>query len=166
MSQKVIQEFDEETVQHYSKHAKLLKATQVSKAQKFVSYDCIKYLGNDKEFGSRYCFVCLPLNTEDSWAVPVRSSEILAEDEQFEVKADDACVIFKKKPFPKNYNFSEYKIYKNEDGVFECNCQGWQTKAKRGETVEDGCSCSHVLALFFAFKLKKFKGGINHGKDL
>lgn len=155
--QLVIPEFDEDIVQHYSKHAKLLKQTQISKALKFVKYDCIKYLGKDEEFGSRYCFVCLPLNREDHWSVSFKASDILADDEQFEIKVEDACVIYQKKPFEKDYNFSEYKIYKNKDGVFECNCQGWQTRAKRNEMQEDGCNCSHVLALFFAFKLKKFR---------
>jgi hypothetical protein len=131
-------------VQYWSKHGKCLKQTQRHKALQFLEYDCLHYVGDDPEFESKYTFVCLPLNNENSC----------------EVEAENGYTkILVKKSFPVNYNNSIYKIYKNENGIFECNCQGWQTKAKRGEVGEDGCHCSHVLSLFYAFKIKKFNGG-------
>lgn len=141
MTQKYLHEFeipdpDINTVQEYCKHTKLLKKSQSSKALKFVEYDCIKYLADDPEFEKKYSFVCLPLNTKDHYILDGKKLD--------------------KKPYPVDYNWSDYKIAKNEAGIFECNCQGWQTKAKLGEWVEDGCMCSHVLALMYCFKLKKF----------
>lgn len=138
---KKIQDFEEnitvENVQFYCKHSKLLKNTQNRKALQFVDYDCIRYVGDDVEFNSKYTFVCLPLNT----------------DEKFFDK--ESSTYFYKKPYPVFYNNSIYKIFKKGEG-FECNCQGWQTRARRGEFQEDGCMCSHVLALFYMFKLKRF----------
>jgi len=60
-------------------------------------------------------------------------------------------------PYPVDYNSSEYIIFKNKDGNFECNCQGYQTKKRKGELVPDGANCSHVLALFYSFKIKRFR---------
>lgn len=125
-----------DNVQYWSRHAKALENSQVSKALRFLKFDCIKYIGYDSEFGSKHCFICLPLNKEELWTVDGRS--------------------FQKIPYSKNYNSSEYKIYKNMNGDFECNCQGCQTKIKKGEFYEDGCNCAHILSLFFAFKVKKF----------
>jgi hypothetical protein len=133
-------------VQFWCKHGRELRQTQRHKAQQFVEYDCVKYVGDDQEFSTKYTFVCLPLNPQDEF-------QEYGEDHQIRT--------FTKKPFPVHYNNSLYKIFKNDDGIFECNCQGWQTKAKRGETGRDGCHCSHVLALFFCFKIKKF--GKKHG---
>jgi hypothetical protein len=133
-------------VQFWCKHGRELRQTQRHKAQQFVEYDCIHYVGDDPEFSSKYTFICLPLN-------PWEECEVFGEDDEIRK--------IQKKPFPAYYNNSIYKIFKNDGGVFECNCQGWQTKAKRGETGRDGCHCSHVLALFFCFKLKKF--GHKHG---
>lgn len=128
-------------VQFWCKHARELEKSQSSKARKFVEFDCIKYMGMDGEFGSRHAFVCLPLNTADTWDVYVDEHEVRD---------------YNKKPYPTDYNNSEYKIFKNKDGRFECNCQGWHHKEKRGEGRSDGVNCSHVLALFFCFKMKKF----------
>lgn len=124
------------TIVKWSKHAKQLSGSIRLKAKRFLAFDCIKYIGRDLEFGSKYCFLCLPLNTESSWFVDGRQ--------------------FKKTPFVRDYNSSEYKIYMNQDKVFECNCQGWQTKAKKGELSEDGVNCAHTLALFLAFKAQIF----------
>lgn len=138
--QTLLQMYDEplsdSTVQHYCNHAKLLKRTQVSKALKFLRYNCIHYIGFDIEFEGKYTFVCLPLNEED--------------------EAEVNGMILQKDPYPIHYNSSTYKISKDADGFFECNCQGWQNKAKLGEWIADGCMCSHVLSLMFAFKLGKF----------
>jgi hypothetical protein len=130
-----------DNVQYWSKHAKALKHTQAHKAQQFIDYDCIRYVGDDTEFSSKYTFICLPLN-------PWEEIQLIGEDQKVRT--------FPKKAFPIYYNNNVYKIYKNDEGVFECNCQGWQTKAKRGEIGTDGCHCSHVLALFFAFKIQRF----------
>ncbi len=136
-----------DNVQHYCRHSKELKNTQVSKALKLVEHDCLKYIGDnlvylyqfdkfrDKYAGLRTVFVCLPLNTEGSF--------------------DFFGLFLPKKPYRKDYNSSEYIIFKNEDDTFECNCQGWQTLLKRGEIVPKGANCSHVLALYYCFKLRK-----------
>lgn len=134
-------------VQFWCKHTKELKNSQKNKALKFVDFECIKYTGFDEEFDSRYTFLCLPLN----------------EDEEVELKNKGEMRTYKKKPYPTDYNNSTYKIFKNNDGIFECNCQGWQTKERRGEGGKDGVSCSHVLALFYAFKMRLF--GREHGGD-
>jgi hypothetical protein len=123
-------------VQYWSRHTKELKHSQSSKALKFLEYDCLKYIGVDEEFGSKYCFVCLPLNTQDSWNVN--------------------GVELKKKPYECDYNNSDYKIFKNSTGNFICNCQGYNIKLKRNEVPEGGAGCSHVLALFYSFKIKRF----------
>jgi hypothetical protein len=130
-----------QNVQYWSKHAKALKQTQVHKAMQFVEYDLIRYVGDDPEFNSKYTFICLPLNTAEFVDV---------KDENGGIRR------FNKKPFPVDYNFSVYKIYKNDQDIFECNCQGWQTRKKREELQDDGVMCSHVLALFFCFKIKRF----------
>jgi len=123
-----------ENVQYWCRHTKELKNTQVNKALQFVRFNCLHYIGNNR-------FVCLPLNTEKEWSF----------------KLDDAKMCISKKPFDTDYNRSEYIISRLPGGTFECNCQGWQSKARRGEAIKDGANCSHVLALFYAFKLKKFK---------
>ena len=128
------EEQDDDVVQHWCKHAKELKKTQLSKAIKFVKHNCIAYIGKDDEFDSKYCFVCMPLNIEDK--VMVSGIEL------------------KKKPFKHNYNFTTYKMYKNENDIWECNCQAWQTKHRKEEDKPDGCNCSHILALLLYFKLK------------
>lgn len=129
-----------DNVQYWSKHTKELTHRQIEKALFFLEYDCIQYVGDDDEFNSKYTFVCLPLNTR----------------EDCQVYVNGLIRTFGKKVFVEDYNWSDYKIYKNAEGNFECNCQGWQTKAKRGELVPDGANCSHVLALFYAFKIGKF----------
>jgi hypothetical protein len=133
-------------VQFWCKHGKELRQTQRHKAQQFIEYDCIRYVGDDPEFNSKSTFICLPLNPNETV-----------------IEYDDtpAAHQFNKKPFPVWYNNSTYKIFKNEQGIFECNCQGWQTKAKRGELGRNGCHCSHVLALFYCFKMRLF--GKKHG---
>jgi hypothetical protein len=72
--------------------------------------------------------------------------------------------IFHKKAHESNYSNSEYKIYKTADKNFCCNCQGWCAKKKRGEIPIGGAGCSHVLALFYAFKMKRF-GKSNGAED-
>jgi len=137
------EELTEDNVQYWDKHTKQLAKSQVSKALKFVKYDCVKYVGDDPEFNHKYTFIVLPLNTESKVVVNGK--------------------VFYKKPYPKDYNYNVYKIYKREDGLWECNCQGWQTKFKKGDVRADGVMCSHTLALMFAFKLKKF--GKNKRRD-
>lgn len=137
-----------ENVQFYSRHAKELKQSQITKARKFVEFNCLRYIGNtmndleqfqnlqQKYEGLKHVFICLPLNSEDT--------------------VDFFGHMFDKRPFPVDYNHSEYIIYKRPDGMFSCNCQGWVSKEKKGEMKPDGCMCSHVLALFFMFRMKKF----------
>lgn len=135
-------ELSESTVQYWSKHTKELAKSQVSKALKFVHWGCLRYIGPDLEFGSKYCFVCLPLNTA--------------------LEVGDGGRVFPKESYDYDYNKTVYKIYK-QDGEFCCNCQGWNTKSRKGEIPEGGAGCCHVLALFYAFKLKRF--GRQHGAE-
>lgn len=118
-----------ETVRYWSRHTRELKGKQVTKAEHFVRHDCLHYLGNNR-------FICLPLNTEESVTFEGR--------------------VLVKRAFGKDYNSSEYVIDR-EERTFRCSCQGWDTKRKRGELVPEGANCSHVLALFYAFKLGRFK---------
>ena len=135
-----------ETVRHWCRHSKELNGSQVNKALKFVKYDCMKYIGDridllgklaDHYQDAKHVFLCLPLNTAQSY--------------------DFFGYPLHKKPFESDYNFSEYIIYKEKSsGLWTCNCQGYQSKLKRGEITGDGVACSHILALFYAFKMKKF----------
>ncbi len=50
------------------------------------------------------------------------------------------------------YNTRTYTIKKNPDtGEFDCNCQAGRTQM-----------CSHILGLYYAFKLNYFKNGQNN----
>ena len=49
-----------------------------------------------------------------------------------------------------------FEYEEKSSGLWTCNCQGYQSKLKRGEITGDGVACSHILALFYAFKMKKF----------
>lgn len=130
-----------ENVQYWSIHAKALKHSQVHKASIFTEQDLIRYVGDDPEFNSKYTFICLPLNTKDHTEVTGTSG---------------GTRTFNKNQYMCDYNWNAYKIYKNTEGLWECSCQGWNTRYKRGELQEDGVMCSHVLALFFCFRLKRF----------
>lgn len=142
-------------VQHWSRHTKELKQSQVSKALKFVRHDCIQYLGKAFETmpelagmksdyaQAKHIFVCLPLNTATEFEFFGR--------------------VLTKVAFGKDYNSSEYMIFKHKDGTFECNCQAWQTKAHKGEIVNEGANCSHILALYYCFKMRKFNN--EHGAE-
>ena len=141
-------EINSDNVMYYCRHSKELQNTQVSKALKFIKYDCIKYIGKafdnleglahlrEKYKEATHIFICLPLNTEET--------------------CDFFGMELTKKPYEKNYNNSEYIIFKKKDGTFECNCQGWQSKANKGEIITEGANCSHILALYFCFKMKRF----------
>lgn len=118
------------TVRFWCRHTVELKGSQVRKAELFVEHDCLQYLGNNR-------FVCLPLNSEVEFLFEGR--------------------VLRKRPFKVDYNSSEYLIERQGENTFSCNCQGWQTRARRGELVPEGANCSHVLALFYAFKLKRFQ---------
>lgn len=126
-----------ENVRYWSKHTKELKGSQVKKALQFLQHDCLQYVGEDQEYDVKGAFICLPLNTQESYSEYGRT--------------------WQKKPFAIDYNFSAYKITKGDGKTFVCNCQGWQTKLKRNEVVAEGANCSHVLALYYAFKMKKFR---------
>jgi hypothetical protein len=130
--------FTSKNVQFYCHHAKELKQTQIHKAQQFVDFDCIRYVGDDGEFKDKYSFVVLPLNTEP------------------ETKYE--CRTFTKKPFKTDYNHNVYTIAKSQEykNTFACNCQAWITRHKKGEIKEEGSNCSHILALYFCFKMRRF----------
>ena len=142
------EEINGSNVQYWSRHTKELANSQVLKALRFVNNNCIRYLGKAfetrEEFSklkelypeAKHIFICLPLNTKET-------HEFLG-------------VNLEKKPYKKDYNNSEYIIYKKKDGTFECNCQGWQSKARKGEIISEGANCSHILALYYAFKMKLF----------
>ena len=142
---------DIDNVQHWCRHTKTLSSSQKQKALKFVKYDCIRYIGKAfdkidelKEIknsynGIRHAFICLPLN----------------KDEVYHFYGN----IFVKKPYGTDYNISEYIIYKRPDGIWECNCQGCQKRVN--EKINDGVLCSHILALFYCFKMRIF--GLDEG---
>lgn len=148
-------EIDEHNVQYWCRHTKELKTSQVSKALKFVRFHCIKYIGKafenltgfeslrEKYPDAKHAFICLPLNTASAHTF--------------------LGTTMQKEPYDKDYNNSEYIIYKKADGTFECNCQGWQSKSRKGEIIPEGANCSHVLALYYAFKMKRF--GRSEGAD-
>lgn len=122
-------EITKNNVIYWSKEWQELKGEGFAKkAHLFILYDCIKYLGDSQ-------FICLPLNTQNTW--------------------QESSRIFPKKPWKHDYNFSAYKITQ-DNGRWSCECQGWHTKEKKGEGRADGCQCSHVLGLFLGFKAKIF----------
>lgn len=127
-----------DNVQFWCKHARELERPHVSKAKRFLEFDCVRYVGEENEYDQKGSFVVLPLNSDES-AVDVETG-----------------VVFQKRPYPKDYNSTVYTIVKN-DGKFICNCQGWTFRERQGRGGRDGCSCSHVLALFFAFKIGRFR---------
>lgn len=131
-------EYTIENVQYFCHHLKQLKNSQQSKALKFIEFDCIRYVGDMGEFRDKYSFIVLPLNTKD---------HVIYEG-----------VRFNKKPFDVDYNSRVYTIAKSYDleQTFECNCQAYQTKKKKGELREGEANCSHVGSLYVAFKLRKF----------
>jgi len=124
-------EINADNVIYWSTHAKELEGSLVTKAQKFVKYDCIDY---DKS--GKY-FVCLPLNVAPS--------------------VNYKGFLFQKRPFTKDYNSNVYEI-KKENGRWTCSCQGWAKKEQIGPKA-DGVQCSHSLALLFSFKIKQFNTG-------
>ena len=68
--------------------------------------------------------------------------------------------VFVCEPIP-GYNSTVYTIDKSKvyEDTFTCNCQGWMKKYKEGEIIPGGANCSHVLALYFCFRMKKqFQG--------
>ena len=141
-------EVNTDNVQHWCRHTKELKKSHISKALKFLRFDCIKYYGKammldhrlknikEKYPDAKHLFVCLPLNTKDHHTF-------------FGITEN-------KEPYEAYYNNSEYFIHKRKDGTFSCNCQGFQTKEKRGEIIVGGANCSHVLSLYYCFKIKRF----------
>ena len=133
---------NESNVMHYSRHCRTLKGTVRNKAILFLRHNCIHYLGYDVTFDSKYTFIVLPLNQDETF---VHKGITLPKD-PFEL------------PGGKGYNISEYLIYKREsDKRWICNCQGWRG-AERNEDKRksDGIQCSHSLSLILAFKIKRF----------
>jgi hypothetical protein len=134
----------EDVVQRYDSHTKELKSTQKDKALKFLKYGCIQYLKDIPEDlkklypDQKNAFVCLPLNTAEAWNFFGRT--------------------FRKEPFCRDFNSTTYIISKSAKypQTFECDCQGWQTRHRKGEIVVGGYNCSHVGALFLAFHLRLF----------
>lgn len=133
-----------DNIQHWCNHSKKLEKTRQSKAKKLVEYDLIRYIGSDSEFGSKYTFIILPINRATDWPVMING----------EIR------LFNKKPYPRDYNKNVYKVYRNQEGLWSCSCQGWSDEAKRAR-FDDGVYCCHVLGLFYAFKMKRF--GTDHG---
>jgi len=131
-------EMNYNNVQYYSRHTKELGHSQVRKATLFLQHECIKYINEDMDTGERQVFICLPLNQDSQWIVNGKQ--------------------YNKLPFTENYNSTAYHIYKSNkyNNTFECDCQGWQSKHKRGAIVEEGANCCHVLSLYYAFKIKQF----------
>ena len=135
------EEIDADTVQYWCHHGRVLAKSQKSKAQKFVEYDCVRYIGGKGEYLERHAFICLPLNTESS--------------------CFHNAVYYPKIPYPTDYNFTVYEMFKRaSDWLWTCNCQGWSAAfRKRQESkapLNDGVLCSHLVALFYCFKMRKF----------
>ena len=61
------------------------------------------------------------------------------------------------------YNTRTYTLKPNKDypDKFECNCQAFVTQVRKGEGRP---FCSHLLALFYHFKIKNWMGGINENQ--
>jgi hypothetical protein len=135
------EEFTAKNVMFYCHHTKELKQTQVHKAQQFIEADCIRYVGDDGEFKDKYSFIVLPLNTKEQINYEGRT--------------------FDKKPFKTDYNHNVYTIAKSLEykDTFICNCQFSQKQLKEGKIREGGANCSHVLSLYFAFRMKQFGKG-------
>lgn len=128
-------------VQYYCHHTRSLKSSQQKKALTFVEYDCVRYVGGSGEFGEKHAFVCLPLNTSDRFV--------------------HGLTAFSKIPFENDYNTRCYEMFKLPSGQWTCNCQGWESQKARGALNAEGVNCSHLLALFYCFKMKRF--GRTHG---
>jgi len=128
-------ESDEDIV-YYDVIDKRLSGSIVKKAQQLVDHDCIQYVRGIGLFGSKYGFVCLPLNDEE--------------------KIFFKGIEFTKLPYERNYNKRSipYYLFQNNDGMWECNCQGWQTKKKQGLLNNKMPNCKHHLALLKYFKHK------------
>jgi len=138
-------ELNYNNVQYWSRHTKELGHSQVRKATLFLQYQSIKYINEDIDTGESQVFICLPLNQDSEWIVNGKP--------------------YSKLPFIENYNSTAYHIYKSSKypNTFECDCQGWQSKHKRGAIVGEGANCCHVLSLYYAFKIKQFN---NPNKDI
>lgn len=127
---------DRDNVQYWSRHTMELEKTQRSKALKFLRHDCIQYIAELKQF------VCLPLNTKDKW--------------QFGLWE------FTKRPYPKDYNSSEYLMWQEQDietmqKRWHCSCQGWEAANRHPDKFKaDGVQCCHTLSLMYAFKAGEF----------
>lgn len=111
----------------YNKHDMDLKGGQVKKAEHLLTHKCIQYIGDDIEFAQSSSYICLPLNTKETY--------------------EEEGKIFTKKAFDVDYNFSAYKLRKNGK-TLHCTCQGYKTRENRGEIIAEGANCSHTLALY------------------
>jgi len=125
-------------VQYFDEFKGELTKDQRDKAEKFLEYDCVRYIGDGK-------FICLPLNQD--------------------TEAFFCGTWYVKKPYIGYYNSRTYLLTKDPVFGWRCHiCQGYHTKEK---TFQAGLSpnppfCSHLLALMHAFKDKLFDGG-EHG---
>jgi hypothetical protein len=112
---------EDTTVQRYDKDKRGVAKTQDSKALKFVDFKCIHQVTDN-------VYICLPLNTKKDYI--------------------EGGVVYKKRKYPEDYNFTTYKIIRINDR-WECDCQGFTSKQKRKDIIP---SCSHILALEYYFK--------------
>ena len=109
-----------DNVMYYSHHAKEVKGTLRSKAQKFLDLGLVEWDRAAKNFYVHF--------------IP-------------------------------GYNTRTYEIVRRAAG-FECNCQGCQTKIKKGlydPDVDSFAACSHILAVYLWLKMVNWNknGGEN-----
>lgn len=138
-----IPEITAENVIYWSRHSKELVGSVRKKAQILVSLDCIQYIGFDDESGRKHAFISLPINTLEEITLTIGGEERT----------------FRKKPFVKDYNndTTNYRMHRQNDGRWTCSCHGWSAADRDpSRRKPDGVQCSHLLALFYAFKMKKF----------
>lgn len=137
MLEEIIQE---EEKLYYDHLEKKLKGDVVKYANYFVEHDCLQYVRGLGLFGTKYSYICLPLNEEEkTWFKGIE---------------------FTKKPFNRYYNNTPYVLHKITEGelknTWECSCQGWQTRKKQSNIIPLMANCKHTLALFKYFKHKNY----------
>jgi len=126
-------------VMFWSSRGEHLSGKVNQKAALLTELGCIKYVGDDSHLSEKSVFICLPINMSEEIVVDGR--------------------VFKKTP-AKHYNSTVYWIRKYDKDTFKCSCQGWAAAKKRDLIVPGMAGCAHVLALYHAFKNKRFSGGV------
>lgn len=139
-------------LRYWSKHFKECKGSDRRKAEAFLEYGCVQYVGHDFEFDEEQVFIVLPLNGSSEYSEPMPGGLRVWQKKPYMTLNDKDELV------PTFYNKSAYKIVKVDKDLFACNCQGWQMRNKRQPVREAEAGCSHVLALYGAFRMRLFGG--------